>query len=201
MIVTISRQFGSGGRELGRRLAEELGIAYYDHEIVDALLEKTNLAEEYVRSVEEQRVVPLLPITIGSTFSAYGGSQYDPSLSIFTHESEIIKEIAEKSDCVIVGRCADYVLRDKDPYRIFIYADIASRVERCQKRAKEGEKTDFKDMKRHIEKVDSKRAKYYWFHTDQDWGKPEYYDLCVNTSGRDLKELAAKVAAFVRAER
>ena len=108
-IITIGREFGSGGREVGRRLAERLNIAYYDREIVDELLKRTQLAESYVLRVEESRPLPLFPITTARTFGIPINYPLENRLSIYKQESEIIREKAEKSDCVIVGRCADYV--------------------------------------------------------------------------------------------
>ena len=180
-IITISREFGSGGRELGRRLAEELKIAYYDQEIVTELIERTGFALEYVRQAEERIPMPLLPITTAHTFGI----------------GEIIKELAEKSDCIIVGRCGDYVLRDMDPYRIFVYADMESKMKRCRERGDDAKGMSDKELKQKINSVDKKRARYYQFYTDNTWGDRINYDLCVNTGSRDIKVLAKKLAAFV----
>ena len=105
-IITIGREFGSGGREVGRRLAERLNIAYYDREIIDELMKRTQLAESYVLQVEESRPLPLLPITTARTFGIPTNYTLENRLSIYKQESEIIREMAEKSDCIIVGRCA-----------------------------------------------------------------------------------------------
>ena len=123
-IITIGREFGSGGRELGRRLAEKLKIAYYDQEIVMEIVKRTELAEEYVRGIEENQPLALLPITIGRTFTLQLGSIVEQHQSVFLEQSKIIRELAEKSDCVIVSRCADYLLRKNAPFRLFIYVDI-----------------------------------------------------------------------------
>lgn len=196
-IITISREFGSGGRELGRRLAEELKIAYYDQEIVTELIERTGFALEYVRQAEERIPMPLLPITTAHTFGIGQNSAVEQQLSIYNHESEIIKELAEKSDCIIVGRCGDYVLRDMDPYRIFVYADMESKMKRCRERGDDAKGMSDKELKQKINSVDKKRARYYQFYTDNTWGDRTNYDLCVNTGSRDIKELAKKLAAFV----
>ena len=133
-IITIGREFGSGGREVGRRLAERLNIAYYDREIIDELMKRTQLAESYVLQVEESRPLPLLPITTARTFGIPTNYTLENRLSIYKQESEIIREMAEKSDCIIVGRCADYVLQDLNPFRLFVYADISSKIARCSKK-------------------------------------------------------------------
>ena len=196
-IITISREFGSGGRELGRRLAEELSIAYYDQEIVTELIERTGFAKEYVKQAEERIPLPLLPITTAHTFGIGSNIAIEQQLSIYNHESDIIKEMAEKSDCVIVGRCADYVLRDMDPFRIFVYADIDSKMKRCRERGDDAKDMSEKELKQKISSVDKKRSRYYQFYTDNNWGDRINYDLCINTSSKDVKVLAKKLADFI----
>lgn len=196
-IITIGRNFGSGGREVGRRLAERLGIAYYDHEIVTEMAKRTNLTEEYIRQIEESRTIPLLPITIGMTFSPQFYPMLDQSLQVFTEQSKIIKEMAEKSDCVIVGRCADYLLREKNPLRLFIYADMEYRIKRCRARGDADEDLSDKGLRARIQGVDKERARYYQLYTNQTWGDPENYDLCINTSRMDIKVLTEALAMFI----
>ncbi len=196
-IITISREFGSGGRELGRRLAEELSIAYYDQEIVTELIERTGFAKEYVKQAEERIPLPLLPITTAHTFGIGSNIAIEQQLSIYNHESDIIKEMAEKSDCVIVGRCADYVLRDMNPFRIFVYADIDSKMKRCRERGDDAKDMSEKELKQKISSVDKKRSRYYQFYTDNNWGDRINYDLCINTSSKDIKVLAKKLADFI----
>ena len=133
-IITVGREFGSGGREIGRKLAEKLRFAYYDHEIVVEIAKRTDLATEYIQSVEEKRPFPLMSITTGHTFWASPNPVMDQQLEVLKTESVIIKEVAEKSDCVIVGRCADYVLRDEEPFRIFLYAELEFKMKRCRER-------------------------------------------------------------------
>lgn len=195
-IITVGREFGSGGRELGRRIAEELKIAYYDHEIVSELIKRTSLAEEYVRNVEEKRPYPLLAITTGRTFWAEPNPIMEQQLSLIREQSDIIRELAEKSDCVIVGRCADYVLRDMNPLRLFVYADMDFKMARCRLRDGDHEKMSDRDLKKHIMSVDKNRAQYYEFVTDQKWGGRDNYDICLNTSIIDLKKAAALIADF-----
>ncbi len=196
-IITIGREFGSGGRELGRRLAEKLQIAYYDQEIITEITKRTALSEEYIRNVEENQPLPLLPITVGRTFSLQFDSLVEQHQTVFLQQSNIIKEMAVKSDCVIVGRCADYVLREFSPLRLFVYADITARIKRC--RDKESAKRDWNDreLKRSILTVDKRRAKYYQFYTDQNWGEKKYYDLCINTGGLEIKTVVPAVAALI----
>lgn len=196
-IITVGRNFGSGGREVGRRLAERLGIAYYDHEIVTEMAKRTNLTEEYIKQVEESRKAPLLPITIGMTFSPQFYPMMDQSLQVFTEQSKIIKEMAEKSDCVIVGRCADYLLRDMNPFRLFIYADMEHRIKRCRERGDASEDLSDRALRSKIHAVDRDRARYYELYTNQTWGDRENYDMCINTGGMDIKKLTAALAMFI----
>ena len=198
MIITISREFGSGGRELGRRLAEALHIAYYDQEIVKELMERTGFALDYVRQAEERIPVPLLPITTARTFGIGNNSAIEQQLSIYNHESDIIKELAEKSDCVIVGRCADYVLRDMNPVRIFVYADIESKLARCRDKGPDAKDMTDRELRQRINSVDKKRSRYYQFYTDNIWGDKENYDICINTSARDIKRLSLLLAELVK---
>ena len=187
-LITIGREFGSGGREFGRRLAEELNIDYYDKEIVTEISKHTSLSEEYVHRVMESQPHQLYPITIGQTISYVDSYPLQQIQSVYQAQTEIIKNLAEKSDCVIVGRCADYILRDYKPFRIFVYADMDSRVHRCIERSAEDEHFTEKQMKKRIHKIDKNRAKYYEFYTGQKWGYRKNYDLCVNTTDVSIKD-------------
>ena len=196
-IITVGREFGSGGRELGRRLADYLHIAYYDKEIITEIAKRTKLSEEYVHNVVEHHPYPLLPITIGRSFNPMGNPMFQITQAVYAEQTKILKEMGEQSDCVIVGRCADYILRDDKPFRIFVYADMESRIRRCHARAPEGEHLSDKEMKQMIQKVDKGRAKYYEFYTGEKWGDKSSYDLCINTSNVVIKELVPHLAAFL----
>lgn len=197
-IITIGREFGSGGRELGKRLADELGIAYYDNEIITKIAERTKFAEGYVQHVMENGPSALLPITIGRSFYMGADPVVEQNNAIYREQSLLIQEFAEKSDCVIVGRSADYILRDKHPFRLFVYADMEHKMERCKKRAPENEHFTDKELKRHIQDVDKRRGRYYQFFTGQTWGERLNYDLCINTSNTEIPELVKAVARLVQ---
>lgn len=196
-IITIGREFGSGGRELGRRLAEELEIAYYDREIVTEIVKRTQLAEEYVTDVEESRLLPLMPITIGQTFALHLDPLVQQQQTVFREQTKVIEELADKSDCVIVGRCADYILREQKPFRLFVYADMEARMARCRERGKLDNDLSDRELRRKIIGIDKERARYYRFYTEQEWGEKIYYDLCLNTSGVNMKKAAQALAAFI----
>ena len=194
-IITIGREFGSGGRELGRRLAEELGIEYYDKEIITAIAEKTSLSQEYVQEVLEGKPHTLYPITIGQSMFVADMFYVQQEQSIYLAQSEIIRELAQKSSCVIVGRCADFILRDLKPFRIFVHANIDSRIRRCISRNTDSQKhLTEKEMKKQIFKIDKDRAKYYNYYTGNDWGDKNNYDLCINTTDVVIKDIVPVIA-------
>lgn len=189
-IITIGREFGSGGRELGRRLSEELNIPYYDQEIVAAVASRTKLSEEYVQRIRDHRPMMSFPIHIGRSFYPSVPVVMQQTNSIFLEESKFLREMAEQSDCVIVGRCADVVLREYQPLRIFVYADMESKLGRCRAKAPEHEKMTAGELKKHILSIDKDRAHYYEYFTGRTWGDRMNYDLCVNTTNASVKELA-----------
>ena len=195
-IITVGREFGSGGRELGRRLAEELGIEYYDREIIEQIAQHTNFSEEYIHQVVEGRNHRLYPITVNHSFVA-GDHQARLLQSVFQAQQTTLKELAELSDCVIVGCCADYLLREYAPYRIFVYADMESRIARCMARSDGAEQFSEQEIEKHIRRIDRQRARYYREHTGQRWGDKENYDLCINTTGKNIKELVPYVARML----
>lgn len=195
-IITIGREFGSGGREIGKRLADELGIAYYDNEIITKIAERTELAEGYVAHVMENSPSTLYPITIGRSFYMGMDPIVEQNNVIYREQSKLIQELAEKSDCVIVGRSADYILREKNPFRVFVYADMEHKMERCRKRATEDEHFTDRELKRHIQDVDKRRGRYYQFFTGQTWGNRLNYDLCINTSTGSIPGIVQSSGTF-----
>lgn len=196
-VITISREFGSGGREFARRLADKLNYAYYDREIISELAKRTNLAEEYLQTLNEHSPAPLFPITVGHTISPVMDTMWEQQNNIFIEQSNLLKELAEKSDCIIVGRCADYCLADFKPLRIRLYADMQSRIERCKSRADKAEQLSDRAYKQKINEVDKNRAKYYRFYTGKKWEDVLNYDLCINTTDKDIKKLAEYFAEIL----
>lgn len=197
-IITISREFGSGGRELGKRIAEALHIAYYDKEIISAIAEKSALAENYIEQVVENRILTYYPITIASTFASIPYDSFQMiNQNVYAAQAEIIKQMAQKSDCVIVGRCADHILREFSPLNLFVYADMPSKLARCMKKGHEMEGLSEKEIQRKIQSIDKARAQYYRFYTGQLWGDKLNYDLCLNTSRTDISVYANAVAKLL----
>ena len=198
-IITISREFGSGGRELGKRLAEALGYAYYDREILTMLAERTDLDEAYLaHTLEESAPSALFPITIGQTFSVLPNYQAEYSTQLLQKQTALIKELATKSDCVIVGRNADIILREQDPLRLFVHADMEARIARCRRREVSGEDFTDKEYEKKIRQVDAARAKTQEMISDFKWGDKRWYHLCVNTSGLPIPETAPLVAEYAK---
>lgn len=194
-VITIGREFGSGGRELGVRLADTLGFAYYDKEIVTAIVNHTDLAEGFVNEIVEGKSYRFFPISIGQSMNINVDYQIHQMQTIIKAQTDVIKEMALKSDCVIVGRCADYILKDLrdqgeiELFRLFIYAEPESRLKRCMERAPEGEDMTEKEMERQIRRINKERAAYYEDYTLQKWGDKINYDICLNTSFMVIEEM------------
>lgn len=198
MIITIGREFGSGGREFGRRLSEELKIAYYDSEILSEIAKRTSLSENYIKEIIEKKPFSSFPINIGRSLHPVVSPIQEQTNIVYQEQSETIKELASKADCVIVGRCADYILRDENPFRIFVYADMEYRVQRCKERAPENENLSDKALINMIKTIDKNRKKYYDFYTGNDWGDRKNYDLCINTGNKSIKAYAKSIAEMIR---
>lgn len=197
-IITIGREFGSGGRELARRLAVELGYEYYDKEIITEIAKKTSLSEDYVQEVIEKKPHNLYPITIGRSINYVEDFHLKQIQNIYQAQTDIIKDLAMKSSCVIVGRCADYILEDLKPYRIFIYASLDSRIKRCMLRLNENETYTEKQIAKKIKKIDKERAKYYSYYTGKKWGQRHNYDLCINTTNCVIKEIIPAISQIFK---
>ncbi len=187
-IITIGRQFGTGGHEIGQKLAEKLGIPCYDKELIKRVSQESGLCPEILENNDERPTSSFLYNLVMDTYSfGITNSNYvDMPLShkVFLAQFDTIKKIANDGPCVIVGRCADYALSDYDNVlNLFIYGDINKRIERVMKKYNVSEK-DAKDM---ILKKDKQRASYYNYYSTKKWGKAETYSLCVDSTvlGRD----------------
>lgn len=195
--ITISREFGSGGRELGKRLADALGIPCYDHEIIEMVAERHGFDKNHVAHVSEKDIRVFYPSTIAHRLIT-PHPMTQQSIKIAVAEHEIIKEIASKGDCVIVGRCSDVILREMDPMNLFVYADTASKLERCKSKADETERFSDKELLKKMKQIDKERAAYRAMFTEFDWGRKESYHLCINTSGKEIKALIPGIAEYVK---
>ena len=197
-IITISREFGSGGRELGKRLADELGFDYYDREILEQVAKESELDEAYAEKVLDGSFSLGFPVTFGRTFLYTDILQQDAT-KLLVAEEKIIRSLAKTGkDMVIVGRGADVILRDYKPLNIFVYADMDSKIARCRWRAPKNEALSDKELARKIKQVDTGRARQRKLMTDKDWGEKESYHLCINTTGTTIKSIVSCVAEFAK---
>ena len=181
-VITISRQYSSGGREIGSKLAAKLGIPFYDKELISRAAKETGFSEEAFENAENKATSSLL-YSLAMGMNAYGNQDIG-----FTHlslddqlylaQSNVIRKIAEEGPCVIVGRCADYVLRDRnDVINIYIWADLEAR----KKRAVEVDHLKPNKAEEEIIRADKRRANYYNYHASEKWGKAENYHLSLRS--------------------
>ena len=198
-IITISRQFGSGGHEVGIRLAKRLGIKFYDKELVDMLAKDGKYDIKFIEENEEKCSPPICPIMPGFAMPVF--YQDLPSDLIYKGQSKLIRTLAAHGPCVVVGRCADYILREMKPINCFIYADLEERITRKMKMIPEDMEFTKEEIKKRVLEVDKKRAKYYEFYTDRRWGQMEDYDLCVCTNKLDIDGAVDVIESFVKNSR
>ena len=196
-IITISREFGSGGQELGKRLADALGFSYYDKEIISAIAKESNFDEQYVEETLLRGLTPNYTLTFGHTFAFGPDPIMQNELKILNLQQEIIKELAKKGDCVMVGRTSGSILEeDYDPLKIFVYADLASKLDRCRSRADAGEHLTDRELEKKIRQIDEGRARHQRLFTDKKWGARENYHLCINTTGLEIKSIVPAVRDY-----
>ena len=198
LAITIGRQFGSGGREIGKRVGELLGFRVYDKELLLMAAEKNGINADYLRRVDEKATNSLLyTLALGS--SLYGARNFGVDVPIndqlFITQTEIIKNATEESSCVFIGRCADYVLRDY-PNRIsvFVYADKEARIHRICEQHEVG-RDEAIDM---INKTDKSRVNYYNFYTGRKWGKFDNYHLSIDSSLLGIEGSAQMIADIAK---
>lgn len=175
-IITISREFGSGGRTIGKNLAQKLGVPCYDSEIIEKVAVESGFAEEYIKEKGEYTQPSLLMGLLNNRAIYTGPSNED---KIWLIQCRVIKELAEKGPCVIVGRCADYILRGRDDVmKVFVYADFEARAKRIVEVYGEMEDAPAKRLR----EKDKRRAAYYQHYTDMNWGAVRNYDVCLDSS-------------------
>ena len=198
IIITIARQYGSGGREIGERVAELLGIPIYDKELITDAATKGSLNTDVIKKADESAANSLLyTLAMGSNIlgtTMHFGYKMPLNDKLFILQSEVIKERAKEGSCVIIGRCADYVLRDEpDVLRLFIYGDLDHRQERVKERHPEIKSSQIIDT---INKIDKRRSTYYNFYTGNKWGKYDNYDMAINSSTLGIAETAELICAM-----
>jgi len=197
-IITIGREFGSGGREIGEVVATKLGIDFYDKKLIELASKKSGINKELFENVDESKSFSLIGNLFGLRTSPVGNVSSGCFLSnetLFNIQSDVIREIASKGSALFVGRCADYVLEEYDScFNIFITADKEAKIERvCSRTGLDSEKATVL-----IEKVDKKRASYYNYFSNKVWGEIHSYDMSINSSLLGIKGTAALIVKLVK---
>lgn len=187
-IVTISRQFGSGGRFIGRLLADELGIPFYDKEIIVEASEHSGFAQEFIKE-NEQKVRSLSSFAFTPSALGIMNTFENIESRIYTCEADAIEKFARQGSCVIVGRCADFVLRNKYKcLNVFIHADMHDRVERVINVYHRAD--DAKRAEKLIKENDRMRARHYRYYTDAEWGESDNYHITLNSTAIGVEKCA-----------
>ena len=198
-IITIGREFGSGGRELGKRLAAALGYDYYDRQIITSIAKNKDMSADYVEDTLDGSALQNFTFTFRNSFTTDDVMQLS-RIDLYTEQRKVIEAIAEKGrNCVIVGRNADILLDKYEPFSIFVCASVESRIRRCQERASSGENLTEKQIRANMKRIDKNRAMSRNIITDRDWGECTSYDLTVNTTGREIKALIPPLAEYAKA--
>ncbi len=202
IVITIGRQFGSGGRELGRKLADRLGYKYYDKELLREAARHAGVGEEFFERNDER-----FPSFLNGIFSfafglnavnCYSGSTSISDDSLYRAQSDFIHSLAEKEPCIIVGRTSDYVLRDHGKLvNIFVHAPMECCVRRIMDRGEDDGLTEEK-VRSKAAKVNRLRANYYNFYTDKTWGASSSYDLSIDTSRMPMDELIEVIVEYLK---
>ena len=198
-VITLGRQFGSGGRKIARKVADTLGIEFYDKGLIAIAAKESGLSEHLFDGIDEKPTNSLLySLVMGlhsERNSLYGYGDVLNSDAIFRIQSQVIEDLVKDKSCVIVGRCSDYVLRDKDNViNIFIHANKEFKLERVKRIYKQTEKEALDTMK----KTDKKRSNYYNFYTNQEWGKVDNYHIALDSSVLGIDDSAKIICDFVR---
>ena len=198
IILTIGRQFGSGGREVGQKLAKELGIGYYDKELMALAAKESGLSEEFFEKADEKASSGLAyAFTMGYSYMGLFPPYADVLSNdrLFLYQSDTIRNLAEKGSCVIVGRCADYILRDNPRcVNVFISSSREDRIARlCHLHSISEDAAEEK-----MNKADKRRAEYYNYYSYKTWGAAATYHLCIDSSVLGIDETVSYIEEFVR---
>jgi len=195
-IITISREFGSGGRELGKRLADGMNFDYYDSEIIAAVAKKSGLDPNYAEDKLDNHGWQNFPITFRSTI---GSATYMQSgkVTLLLEQKKVMEGIATLGkDCIFVGRNADVILKKYNPFNIFVCAAVGAKIKRCMERASESEHLTAKELDQKMKEIDKIRSQTRDILSGTYWGQRDAYHLTINTSDWNIKDLAPAVADF-----
>ena len=191
-VITISREFGSGGHSIGEKVAAKLGIPFYDGEIVTRVAEESGYAKELIEDQGEYSASANRWFDISSASAMYFQSPQD---EIFIAQKRVILDCAAAGPCVIVGRCADYILRDMpNVLSVFIHAD----KEFCLERSMERNSMTEKEMQKYIDRTNKYRSDFYYYHTGRKWADARNYDLCLNSGKLGFEKCVEEIEAYAK---
>lgn len=194
-IITISRQYGSGGREIGAKLADKFGIPFYDNALIEMAAKESGFSEKYFEDPEKNASNSFLySIVRGMQYQYRNATPWSLEETVYTTQSEIIRKKADEGPCVIIGRCADHILSDRENVlKIFVHADMDFRIERAVRI----DGVDPKDAKEIIAKKDKRRMNYYNYHSDTKWGDALNYHLCIDSSVCGVDTAVEIIAKYI----
>ena len=208
-IITISREYGSGGRFIGKLVAESLGDDFYDKEIIDMAAQESGISPDFIKKTEQNLSSGFLyNLLLGSSYagtangaSSINGTQMLPLADqVFNAERKVILDLAKKGNCVIVGRCADYILNTSDEIdsksllNVFIYGNLEEKLKRIENLYKEPEQA----AKKTIQQIDKRRANHYNTFTEATWGDRKNYDIMINSSTAGIEETARLISEIAK---
>lgn len=199
VVITIARQYGSGGRTIGQMLSEELGIHYYDKELLKIASEESGINERLFMGADEKLKNSLL---MRISKKVYQGQLISPESdeftsaeNLFNYQAKVIKQLAEEESCIIIGRCADYVLRDYDNVlSVFVHAPEAYCIEQAKRKLSMPDR----EIKKYIQKTDKERADYYKHYTGREWTDARNYDLCLDSSKLGMERCIEEIKAYMK---
>ncbi|MGP1570026.1 MAG: AAA family ATPase [Eubacteriales bacterium] len=195
-IITISREFGSGGREIGKRLADLMKFDYYDSEILTAVAKNSGMDKDYVENRLSNHGWQEFSITYGATIDSADYAR-SSGVNLLLKQKDVLEEIAKLGkDCVIIGRNADVILSPYNPFNIFVCADTDAKIKRCMRYSEYGENLTEKDLVRKMKQIDRQRSQTRAILSGSGWGKRDAYHLIVNTTGWEIKELTPAIKDF-----
>ncbi len=188
VVITISREYGSGGRYIGRLIADKLGIKFYDKDFIEKLAKTTGLSEEYIENNEQKRNV----------LESFNNGYYvglNNADELFIEESKMIKQVADKESCVIIGRCADFILKDRENViKVFVYSNMDNKI----KRSTEIYGLDKSKAEKEIKRIDKLRANHYKHYTEKDWNNYDNYDICINSDLLGVEKSADLICKIIQ---
>lgn len=201
LVITINREYGSGGKKIGEKLSKKLGIPYYDDDIIKMASEHSAIGEQYFRMNDEKPGNNLLYKIIGGIKNSLDKPSLGEDIvspdNLFRFESEVIRKLAEQESCILIGRCSDFVLEScafPDFISIFVYADLPTKV----KNVMEVDGVDTKEALQRVQKINKKRSEYYKYYTGEAWDDMARYDFMVNTSKLDFDQACELVLKYLK---